>query len=98
MGRNNTISFEINQISACLQYHSLSPINPEQEIKTQLTGEISKIDLDIPFEKTKAQRLLAKTLEKNTSESQINKSKSIDRNSLLTDNEEKVSVSDFYSK
>jgi len=73
MGRNNTISFEINQMSACLQYHSLSPINPEQEIKTQLTG-------------------------KNTSESQINKSKSIDRNSLLTDNEEKVSVSDFYSK
>jgi hypothetical protein len=71
MGENKTLNFDLNQAAACYLYHSPLPSDPNQEINTQITGKIAEFINDLPYEKTKAQRILAKAIPTSTSHSHL---------------------------
>ena len=61
MAENNTLTFEQDHPGATILYHPSLPTNPEREINSNLNGEVAEFINDPPYEKTKAQRILAKT-------------------------------------
>ncbi len=71
MGENQTLNFELNQSAACYLYHSPLLSDPKQEINIQLTGKTAEFINDLPYEKTKAQRILAKAIPTSTSHSHL---------------------------
>ena len=62
MGENKTFHFELEQTSACLLYPSALPSDPKHEITTELSARTAQFITDLPYEKAKAQRILAKTI------------------------------------
>ncbi len=66
MGENNTLSFELNHAAAFVLYYPLLPNDPQRDINISLSGKTAEIINDLPYEKTKAQRILAKTISTNT--------------------------------
>jgi len=71
MGENKTLNFELYHAAACFLYHSPLPNDPKQEINISLNGKTAEFINDIPYEKTKAQRILAKTISTNTGHQHI---------------------------
>ena len=73
MGENKTFNFELKHPAAPFcTIHSL-PSDPKQEINSNLSGKIAEFINDLPYEKTKAQRILAKTIPTNTDHQHIGK-------------------------
>jgi len=66
MGENKILNFELNHAVAPLLYHSPLPNDPKQEINIRLSGRTAEFINDLPYEKTKVQRILAKTMATNT--------------------------------
>ena len=62
MRENNTFNFDLNHPAALLFYHSSLLHDPKREIKLSLIGKTPEFINDVPYEKTKAQRILAKTM------------------------------------
>lgn len=73
MGENKTLNFEMNQTSAPLLYHISLLNDQKQDINLNLSGKTAEVIDDLPYEKTKAQRILAKTIATNTDQQQIGK-------------------------
>jgi hypothetical protein len=71
MGENKTINFELDQAAACYLYHVPFPSDPKQEVNIQLTGQKAEFINDLPYEKIKAQRILAKAIPTSTSHSHL---------------------------
>ncbi len=67
MGENKTLNFELNQAAACFLYQSPLLSDPKQEINIKLSSKTAEFTNDLPYEKTKAQRILAKTIPTSTS-------------------------------
>ncbi len=67
MGENKTFNFEVDHDAAVLFYHP--PLSSDQNIS--LTGKTAEFVNDPQYEKTKAQRVLAKTIPSSTIRQQI---------------------------
>lgn len=62
MGENKMLHFELEQKGARLLYQPALPNDPKREINIQLSGQTAQLTTDPPYERTKAQRVLAKTI------------------------------------
>jgi len=71
MGENKILNFELNHAVAPLLYYSSLLSDPKQEISTSLSGKTAEFVNDLPYEKTKAQRILAKAIPTSTSHSHL---------------------------
>ncbi len=71
MGENKTFNFEVDHDAALLFYHSPLSSDQKQEININLTGKTAEFVNDSQYEKTKAQRILAKTIPSSNIRQQI---------------------------
>ena len=62
MGENQAFHFELEQTGARLLYHSSLPSDPKRDINIKISGQTAEFITDLPYEKTKAQRILAKPI------------------------------------
>ncbi|CAF1322126.1 unnamed protein product [Adineta steineri] len=95
VGDNKTINFELEHDAALLLYSPLLPNDPEQEVHMILNGKISEFISDSQYEKTKAQRVLAKAIPTNSIRQQIDRDTIVTNSSLsnlIVNNEEIISA------
>ena len=96
MGGNQTFSFELNQDAACLLYQPLLVIDSKPDINIRLSGKTAEFDKEPSYEKSKAQRILAKKMATSTGDPHHEKdpiTNTASSTTLPTVNEETVAVS-----
>jgi hypothetical protein len=71
MGDNNTLNFDLNHPASLLLYHPSLPSDLQRDINSSISGKTAEFLIDPPYEKTKAQRLLAKTTPTSTNNQPI---------------------------
>lgn len=99
MRDNNILTFEMNHDVAPLLYHIPSPLLSTKEVNMNIISKTADFINDLPYEKTKAQRILAKTMATNIGHQQTEKeaiTTSISSTILPVSNRETIPVSIVY--